>query len=121
MNYDLTKPCSQCPFRNDIDPYLTYDRVLELEESLVRGDFPCHKTTVPVEPESEELNEDFCDMAATDDSQHCAGALILLEKLKLPSQMMRIAGRLGLYDHRKLDLTSPVFDSWEDMADCQPG
>ena len=51
---------------------------------------------------------------------HCAGALILLEKLNLPSQMMRIAERLGMYDRRKLDMLAPVFDSFVAMIKAQP-
>jgi len=50
---------------------------------------------------------------------HCAGALILLEKLEQPSQMMRIAERLRMYDARQLDMDAPVFESFEDMVKAQ--
>jgi hypothetical protein len=110
MKYDKTTPCDNCPFRSDKPFPLAPGRVLEIEQSLVRGDFPCHKTTVETEDE-----QGFSEREATDKSQHCAGALILLEKLQSPSQMMRICERIGLYDARKLDMSAPVYDSWEEM------
>jgi hypothetical protein len=54
----------------------------------------------------------------TEKSQHCAGALILLEKLEQPTNSMRVAERLGMYDRRELDMDAPVFDSWEEMEDA---
>jgi len=114
MKYDLRKPCPHCPFRNDIKPYLTPERVEEIQDGLYRGTFACHDTTV-----CSDNGDDDGEMVETKDSQHCAGALILKEKLGESSQMMRIAERLGLYDHRKLDMTSPVYDCFEDMIDAQ--
>lgn len=111
MKYDLRKPCPHCPFRNDIKPYLTAERVQDIQDGLVRGDFACHETTV--------FDDDADDTVVTENSQHCAGALILKEKLGESSQLMRIAERLGMHDHRKLDMTSPVFDCFEDMIDAQ--
>lgn len=109
MNYTQTKPCVQCPFRSDVPAYLRKARVREIDRALVRGTFPCHKTLDYRESEGRE----------TPKTQHCAGALILLEKLERPSQMMRTAERLGLYDARALNMDAPVFDSFEDMEDAQ--
>ena len=41
----------------------------------------------------------------------------LKEKEGQPDQMMRISERLGLYDHSKLDMDAPVYDSWEHMIE----
>ena len=103
MNYNLTKPCANCPFRTDIKPYLNASRVPDLEGVA----FSCHKTTT-------------CRDVGNSDpkAEHCAGSLILHEKLEQPHQMMRIAERLGYYDHTKLDMDAPVFDSFEEMADA---
>lgn len=109
--FDLTSPCPKCPFRTDIEPFLRPDRVMEIEESLVQAEFPCH-ATLDYSSDSEG--------ARTEKTAHCAGALILLEKLERPSQMMRIAERLGLYVRAKLDMAAPVFDSFEDMIGAQP-
>ncbi len=109
--YKLVSPCANCPFRTDVRPYLTRDRVREIARSLVRSEFPCHKTVT--------YDEDGEPVPSRSQS-HCAGALILLEKLGQPSQMMRIAERLGMYDARKLDMSAAVFDSFEDMVQAQP-
>jgi hypothetical protein len=103
--YGLTTPCSNCPFRTDIPPFLRPGRVAEIRRGLVRGEFPCHKTV--------EHNGDG--EPDTSRSVHCAGALILLEKTGKSSQMMRIAERLGMYDRLKLDMKAPVFNSFREM------
>ena len=110
MKYDLKKPCDKCPFRSDIDGYLNPDRVYEFEGV----EFACHKTTV-----SDEDSEDS-EMITTPESQHCAGSLIIHENQETPHQMMRICERLGMYDRSKLDLSSPVFESFDEMSEAQP-
>lgn len=112
MNFNLTNPCSTCPFRHDVKPFLNYDRVIEIGEGIIERDwtFSCHKTTSHDEEENH---------IPKDDEQHCAGALILLEKLKRPNQMTRIAERLGFYDRHKLKMDSPIYDSIEEMAEAQ--
>lgn len=112
--YSMTTPCANCPFRKDIRAYLTSRRVREIEHSLIQVEFPCHKTTK--HDENGEYIQDF----KSEHEIHCAGALILLEKLDRPSQMMRICERIGMYDRRKLDMDAPVFDSFHQMAKAQP-
>lgn len=101
MKYDLASPCKECPFRNDIRPYISTERVIEIIEA---GPFSCHKTTT-------------CRGVSNDDpdAQHCAGALILLEKMEKPHQLMRIAERFGVYDRHKLNMDSPVYDSFTEV------
>jgi len=106
--YGLTAPCSNCPFRTDIPPFLRPGRVAEIRRGLVRGEFPCHKT----------VRYEDGEPADTSSAAHCAGALILLEKIDKPSQMMRISERLGLYDREKLDMQAPVFASFEEMEEA---
>ncbi len=105
--YGLVRPCAHCPFRTDVPAYLTPERVEEIARSLVRSEFPCHETTGEEDEDGHRRQGD--------NEQHCAGALILLEKIEEPSQMMRIAGRLRMYDPKKLDMEAPVFDSFEEM------
>ena len=105
MKYTMTRPCSHCPFRSDILGYLNGPRAAEIAQSIMNGaTFPCHETTVEVEDE-----EGFGERCTTPDSLHCAGSLIMLEKMGIANQMMRIAERLGMYDASKLDMDSPVF------------
>lgn len=111
MKFDLTAPCGNCPFRTDITFYLRAERVDEICEALVvdQRTFSCHKTT-----------EHGCrdgDGHVGPKEQHCAGALIMLEKMDRPNQMMRIMERLGGYDRTKLAMAAPVFDSGSDMID----
>lgn len=105
MRYTLPRPCKNCPFRSDIKGYLTKARVREIIDAITRqqATFSCHKTN-----EHEETDEGWTETVETEKSQHCAGALIFLERLERPNQMMRICERIGLYDRRKLDMDSPV-------------
>jgi hypothetical protein len=119
MNYTMTKPCPECPFRRDgkgsTPVRLMSGRVDEVAGIMLggRGDFPCHKTTVPCEDDEEGGRR------ATADSVHCAGALIFAEKNGTSSQMMRIAERLQMYDATKLDKGSfdEVFDDIDEMME----
>jgi hypothetical protein len=109
--YGMTSPCALCPFRKDIRPYLTSARVREIERSLERSEFPCHKTT--------QHDDDDGEYVPSSDEIHCAGALILMEKEGRSSQMMRIAERFGMYDPRKLDMKAPIYESFDEMARAQ--
>ena len=95
MRYDMTRPCSNCPFRSDKRFPLARGRVVEI---INGGSFPCHKTTTAGGADGQ-------------DEVACAGLLILLEKENVPNQMMRIAERVGMYDRRKLEMDAPVYDS----------
>lgn len=110
MKYNLTHPCPKCPFRNDIKPFITPERADEI--ATADGEFPCHKTTVAANDDEED------EMMETPNSQHCAGFLIMREKMEQPSQMMRICERLGLYDRSKLDMTAPVYEDAGEMLEA---
>jgi len=107
--YGMTTPCSNCPFRSDVTPYIRSARVREIERSLVRSEFPCHKTT-----KHDEDGERF----RTKGEVHCAGALILMQKEGTSSQMTRIAERLGMYNPEKLDMEAPVYESFDEMFEA---
>ncbi len=103
MHFGLKRPCANCPFRTDIRPFLTPARAAEICNAMLADEsFWCHKT-IDYDGES--------DGATTKKTQHCAGALILLERLDRPNQLMRIAERLGVYDRTQLDMAAPVFES----------
>jgi hypothetical protein len=99
MKYDLATPCNLCPFRNDAKRLPVHPSVLA---GMASGEFCCHKTGV--------ANDETGEIEPTDESQHCAGALIFLEKIEQPHQMMRICERLGLYDRTKLKMDAPVIE-----------
>jgi hypothetical protein len=68
------------------------------------GTFQCHKTNVKV--------------GGKGDPMHCAGALIFAEKNGNETQLMRIAGRLNMYDPNALDMDADVFDTMDEMLDA---
>lgn len=111
MNFDLKRPCAECPFRRDIPGYLTGARAREIANAVLDGStFPCHHTTETIETDDGES-----DCVATAESQHCAGALILARRRGRSSQLSRVAERLGYYDPSALDMESPVFISAAEM------
>lgn len=75
----------------------------------MNAEFPCHKTT---------KFDDNGEWVPSKNEIHCAGALILLEKVDCPSQMMRIAERLGIYDRRNLKMDAPVYDDFDQMREA---
>lgn len=116
MKYSMATPCKHCPFRTNIEGYLTKERVIEIAHSVLQGQtFPCHKTTQAVEED-----DGGCDMQATDDSQECAGAAIFAAKHETSSQMSRIAGRLGM-KVAKLNMRAKVCKSLDQMIEVHCG
>lgn len=107
MNFDMVAPCPQCPFRTDVVPYLRTARVQDICNAITYHDqsFACHKTT---------KHDDEGEHIPTNKEQHCAGALIMLERMKMPNQMMRIAYKRW-YDPAKLNMDSPVYDNTTKM------
>jgi hypothetical protein len=117
MKMDMTKPCDTCPFRTDKPFYLNPERAEEIANGLLNNvTFSCHKTVDYSKGDDDEYGE--CEHIRDAEEQHCAGALIVLERLNRPHQLMRIYERLGGYDRTKLDMESPVYDTFEDWIDA---
>lgn len=95
MKYTQVKPCDNCPFRTDVEPYISAQRIEQILETILdrQQDFTCHKGLG--EPEEARY--------------HCAGAMIFLEHMEQPNQMMRIAARFGDYSRDRLHLDAPVY------------
>lgn len=108
MNFNLRKPCKDCPFLIDRRFSLHPRRVDEIGRALVREQktFACHKTV---------KHDDDGRAISHKDEEHCAGALIMLERMERPNQMMRISERLGFYDRTKLDMSAKIFSSFGTM------
>lgn len=116
MKFTLTDPCKKCPFRTDIEPFLREQRAWEIGDGLLAGHtFTCHETTVEADDDGDEESS----MEDGPNAQHCAGAMIILEKICQPSQMMRICGRIGQYDRTKLNMKAPVFEGMDEFAEAQ--
>lgn len=110
MDYDMTTPCGDCPFRREGFIQLTAGRCHEIVEH--EGGFPCHRT----------LDYSADDGRKTPQTKVCAGFLILREQSLGPNQMMRIVERCGGYDAKKLLENNPavaeVFGSLDEMVEA---
>ena len=117
MNFNLIKPCVDCPFRNDIAFFLSEERRREIANHLLSdGTFECHKTT------KGEWDDDWNYQTAGEES-HCAGALItMLKSKKLEANwLLRFAAGRGLLDLDSLDRSAPVFDTLDLFVQGDPG
>ena len=101
--YALKKPCANCPFIKDeeasIRKSLCKGRVPGIIKGLINGTatgFSCHKTTGRGD------EDDDGNYIPSGQELECAGALILLEKMNRPTQLMRIMERVGGYDRNDL-------------------
>lgn len=114
MRLDLRAPCAECPFRSDIRPYLHPDRARGITDAILRDGvtFTCHKH---LNGESDEDKERY---TPAPDDQHCAGAMILLQKMDRPNQIMQVASRLGLWSPDRLKMDAPVFASDDEMVEA---
>lgn len=99
MHYRMTTPCDQCPFLKPSVSAMNFS--MKSLHAHVSGEFACHKAC--------DVSDETGDYEARgDETPHCAGALIFLEKRNKPHQMMRISERLGFYDRTKLNMDAPV-------------
>lgn len=115
MRFDLSGPCSRCPFRSDQPGYLRPDRAREIAETVLAGGlFACHKTTISSEDEDGE-----CEMTEGPDTQECGGAVVFAAKHGRSSQLSRVMARLGV-SVAEPNMLTPVFDTVEEMEEAQP-
>ncbi len=107
MEYKLTTPCGNCPFRSDKPFYLHPERAEEIADSILNGSpFPCHKTFEYDGPGSADI---------PGGEQHCAGALITLERTHSdPTLLLTLARLAGVYDPDALNFKAPVYPSVEE-------
>ena len=101
MKYTMTTPCNACPFLNT--PNMKRGFTLARLKEFAANEFPCHQTASVIE--DEDGNDEY---HANEKSLHCAGALIFNEKRGQANQMMRICGRIGMYDASRLDMEANV-------------
>lgn len=107
--FALRRPCRDCPFRHDHEPFLSADRAQELRAALRSGDiFYCHKTIDYAPDEAPDLSA----------ARRCAGAAaVLRNEGSPPCQSEQIATRLGLATP-ELDDNQPVYDSLDEWVDA---
>lgn len=97
MNFNMKKPCKDCPFVPGSSANVTLEvGRIESIVSELRADrtFTCHKTLGHVAKQ-----------------EHCAGAMIFLEREDRPNQKMRIAERFKMYDRNGLDMDAEIISN----------
>lgn len=107
--FKLKRPCTDCPFvkGSSTNISLSSERIEGIIDSIKDDKiFYCHKT-IDYNKQLEDEDDSF---SPIEQNQFCAGALVYLEKKNHPNQMMRIAERIGSYDHRKLKGHDIVID-----------
>jgi hypothetical protein len=119
MRFNLKRPCAHCPFRSDVKGFLNPERAEEITTAVLQEDktFTCHETITG----EHDLDDDGIPYAYHPgaEDQHCAGALILIEKTRSANQMVQLAERLGLWDKSKMHFDAPVFETAADMIAAQ--
>lgn len=118
MDYDLKKPCNNCPFLREGGVRLHPLRVRDIAGGMLSSqgaEFACHKTTTKHTDDDDKFGED----EAGPDSKHCAGALIFALKNDTMTQMMRICHRIRAFDPETMMADKPavesVFDTFDEM------
>ena len=105
FGFDLKSPCKRCPFRKNMH-YLRRDRAESIAKAITDGDkpFTCHKMD-----RGKNVKDGL--------PQQCAGAMILLEKLDRPNQMMRVGAAFGVYQRDKMNMSAPVCDTVDEFIE----
>lgn len=105
--FNLKRPCKDCPFRKDKAPYLHPDRAHEIASDVVHHDawFVCHKTLE--QPESRQ--------------EACAGSIIFADKHNMTNGYYRVIERFGGIAMDSYLDKEQVFDTVEDMEDHHLG
>ena len=110
MRFDLVRPCGECPFRSDREPFIEAARVREiLGDPAASGaswfpstSFACHKTVNYRRGASGRVGAK---------SQHCAGVALVLVRDGVPNTAMQLAERLLSWDAGRLDQSAPAYES----------
>lgn len=118
MNFDLVRPCAECPFRNDRLPFgLRRERIRAIlgggegRAHWPATSFPCHKTIIYGEER----------IITPPTAQQCAGVMIILHREDRWNDAMQLGQRLGMWDPSRLDMTAPVYASTREAVEAGYG
>jgi hypothetical protein len=104
----VSSPCSNCPFRKDVVPYLTPERAVEIVTT--QGTFPCHKTTT---------FDDNGNRVFTSKDKWCAGFLLLQTNSGIKNDAMQVSERLNMHDMKNIRGADLVYASHEEFIAAQ--
>jgi hypothetical protein len=107
MNFNLKKPCKNCPFRKEGAISLAPGRVEGIVQGLLENDrewFMCHKTVHHQNGGDWVEDEDGqSDYIPSGNESQCAGSMAYLHKIQMPSVSMRMGVALGMLDPKDLE------------------
>lgn len=116
MNFNITSPCGNCPFRREGGIRLHPQRAREIAKAAILATgkaFPCHKT---VDYDTADENGDT---VPSGDESYCAGAIAFALNTRMENQLLRIARRLGMWKPRDIKNRAEVFRSVSEMISAQ--
>lgn len=116
MDFRLTKPCHNCPFRREGGIRLTPARAREIARGQTDSQglvFPCHKT---VNYDEYDGDEEYTPQKG---NQYCAGALNFALNSGALNQLMRIAARIGLWKPDAMRERDACFKNEREMVAAQ--
>jgi hypothetical protein len=116
MRFDLKTPCKNCPFRTDEAAirFRCASRAEEIAESAYRNGFPCH-LSAEIDEDDEEPGYEF-----GENTQHCAGAIIMFLKSDYGSGWPGIGNDEDLAERlsTQMNMDAPVFDTEEEFIEA---
>lgn len=116
MNFNLTRPCRDCPFRREGGIRLHRERAREIAKNTILAQgasFPCHKTV-----DYDSCSEDGAPLPS-DGESYCAGAIAFGLNNRMLNQILRIAQRLGMWKSKDIKDRQQVFGSVSEMVSAQ--
>lgn len=118
MNFNLKKPCANCPFKKVGAINLAPGRVEGIVQGLLENDrewFMCHKTVHHPKGGEWVETEEGTDYEPSGNESQCAGAMAYLQKIRRPSLSMRMAYAIGIMKPEELEALS------DEIIDPLPG
>lgn len=115
MEFDLKRPCKNCPFRTDETAirFACRERAEEIEESAYRNGFPCH-LSAHIDEDDDDAGYEF-----GEGTQHCAGALLMYlrgdDAGNVPFGWLTDRKQDAI--RARMDFNAPVFDGPEAFLD----
>ena len=117
-HYDMTRPCTHCPFRTDEKAirFSGRERAEDIEEQAYRRGFPCHTSAELVEEDGYQEQSGY---HFGENTQHCVGYIIMAFKTGYDSwpgigNDEDLAAKL----QDRIDWQAPVFDNTEDFFEA---
>lgn len=110
--FNVKQPCADCPFIKDgiMNLSLSEGRMRGIVEDLHRDKtFTCHKT-IDYSAQFVEDEEGESHFTPAESNQHCAGALLYMERDGYRNQVMQIGMRLGAYKPKELKGMDKIID-----------